>query len=240
MAIKKSLSSYKFSDKPKTDRQANVEQNNDLKKVIDINAYNKQLKELKAAGMEGDEAKSEAAKKAWRSINLKTVLGFMAGGKFYDLRDENEIQSNFGDDVYNSLTSSMKNALSQSQQASESFDFDIAEGDWGWDDPQYDDPEPDADPDWEYDKARQDKIDQDDSDTEMVYRVYDSATKQFVGDQFDSQEDAAEFRNSLPGNDNMTITPAKIVKKENVEPTENNDELQRIKSLSGIGQGIGF
>jgi hypothetical protein len=96
------------------------------------------------------------------------------------------------------------------------------------------------DPDWEYDKARQDKIDQDDSDTETVYRVYDAATKQYVGDQFDSQEDAAEFRDSLPDNDNMSITPAKIVKKENFESTENNDELQRIKALSGISQGMGF
>lgn len=121
MAIKKSLSSYKFSDAPKTDKQANVEQNNDLKKVIDINAYNKKLKELKASGIEDESAKAEASKGAWRSINLKTVLGFMAGGKFYDLRAENDIQSQYGEDVYNALTPAMKNALSQTQQASESF-----------------------------------------------------------------------------------------------------------------------
>jgi hypothetical protein len=127
MGIKKTLSSYVPSSREKTDKQANVEQNNDIKKVVDINAYNRNLKELKASGIEEDQAKAEAAKTAWRSINLKNVLGFMARGKFIDLRDENEIQQRFGDDVYGSLTASMKSALAQSQQASESFDTEVAE-----------------------------------------------------------------------------------------------------------------
>jgi hypothetical protein len=262
MAIKKSLSSYKFSDKPKTDRQANVEQNHNLKKVININAYNKELKAQRAAGAEDEEAKSAAAKKAWRSVNLTTVLGFMAGGKFYDMRDENEIQSRFGDEIYNQLTPSMKNNLAQNQQASESFNLEIAEGDWGWDDPQYDEPKSEPDPDWEYDKARQADIDQDDSDTTTVFRVYDGKTRKFVGDEFDSAEDAMEFRDSLPNNDNMSVSQAKVMKKSNPEAEKAfkmqfggdaddltrglkirddvDPELQRIKSLSGIGRGIGF
>jgi hypothetical protein len=120
MGVKSNLSSYVHSTNPKTDKQANAEQNNDIKKVVDINAYIKKLKELKAAGMEETQAKSEAAKTAWRSINLKNVLGFMVRGQFVDLRDENEIQQRFGDDIYNSVTSSMKSVLAQTQAAAES------------------------------------------------------------------------------------------------------------------------
>ena len=123
MGIKKNISSYVPSSREKTDRQLNVEQNNDIKKVVDINAYIRALKELKAAGMEEDQAKAEASKKAWRSVNLKNVLGFMVKGKFIDLRDENEIQQRFGDEIYNSVTPAMKSALAQSQQATESFDM---------------------------------------------------------------------------------------------------------------------
>lgn len=129
MAIKKTLGAYVPSSKEKTDKQANVEQNNDIKKVVDVNAYIKNLKELKGQGMEEDEAKAEAAKSAWRSINLKNVLGFMVKNQFIDLRDENEIQSRFGDEVYNSLTPAMQSKLAQSQQESvdptmEASDYD--------------------------------------------------------------------------------------------------------------------
>lgn len=122
MAIKKNLSAYVPSTREKTDRQLNVEQNNDIKKVVDINAYIRKLKELKAAGMEEAQAKAEAAKGAWRSINLKNVLGFMVKGQFIDLRDENEIQQRFGDEIYNSVTPAMQSALAQSQQAMESIE----------------------------------------------------------------------------------------------------------------------
>lgn len=121
MGIKKNLSSYVPSDRPKTDAQANVEQNNDIKKVVDINAYNKNLKELRSSGMEDDQAKAEAAKKSWRSINLKSVLGFMVRGKFLDLRDENNILDTYGEEVYNSLTPAMKSAMAQDQKTDESF-----------------------------------------------------------------------------------------------------------------------
>jgi len=46
MAIKKFLSAYVPSSKPKSELQANVEQNHDLKRVIDINAYKQSLKNV--------------------------------------------------------------------------------------------------------------------------------------------------------------------------------------------------
>ncbi len=144
MAIRKGLSSYKFSDKPKSDLQANVEQNHDLKRVINITYYNNKLKELKATGMDENEAKAQAAKASWRSISLPNVLGFMAGGKFYDVREENDILGRFGEEIYNSLTASMKSKVAQRQQdadqnfepvseeVAELFDQGIGEG-WGAD-----------------------------------------------------------------------------------------------------------
>ncbi len=93
--------------------------NNNIKKVVDINAYNKKLKELRNMGIDDDQAKSEASKVAWRSISLENVLGFMVRGNFVDLRDENDIMNRFGEEVYNSLTKSMKNALAQDQMGNE-------------------------------------------------------------------------------------------------------------------------
>ncbi len=43
----------------------------------------------------------------------------MVRGNFIDLRDENEIMDRFGEQVYNSLTKSMKNALAQDQMVNE-------------------------------------------------------------------------------------------------------------------------
>lgn len=119
MSIKKSLSSYVGSDREKTEKQMNVEMNNNIKKVVDMNSYIKKLKELRGMGMEDEQAKMEAAKGAWRSINLENVLGFMVRGNFMDLRDENDIMNRFGEEVYNSLTKSMKNALAQDQMGNE-------------------------------------------------------------------------------------------------------------------------
>jgi hypothetical protein len=121
MSIKRNLSSYVASTHPKTDSQLNVERNNNIKKVVDINAYIKALKANKSVGMEEDDAKAAAAKVAWRSIKLGDVLGFMVRGKFIDLRDENDILSRFGEEVYNSLTASMRSAMSQSQNVTENF-----------------------------------------------------------------------------------------------------------------------
>lgn len=117
MLIRKSLSSYVGSDREKTDAQLGVEANHNLKKVVDINAYKKELKNLRSENPGGEDGmlKQMASKKAWRSINLTTVLGFMVGGRFIDLRDENEIRERFGDDVYNSLTRSMIKSMEQDQ-----------------------------------------------------------------------------------------------------------------------------
>jgi hypothetical protein len=111
MAIRKNLSSYEASDRPKSEKQLNVQVNNNIKRVIDINAYIKNKRET------GDPA--GAAKSAWRTINLETILGFLAGGKFYDLREENDILNKFGDQVYNSLTKSMVNAMEREAQENE-------------------------------------------------------------------------------------------------------------------------
>jgi hypothetical protein len=113
MLVRKNLSSYVGSEREKTDAQMNVEMNHDLKKVVDINAYKRELKYLRNQNPEMDSAtiKQMASKKAWRSINLKNVLGFMVGGRFIDLRDENEIMDRFGETIYNSLSKSMINSL---------------------------------------------------------------------------------------------------------------------------------
>lgn len=81
--------------------QGNSSRNN-LLKGYDINVYIKAKREL------GDP--KEAAAKSWRAIKLETVLGFLVGGKFFDLRDENRIMEKFGKEVYNQLTKSMISA----------------------------------------------------------------------------------------------------------------------------------
>ena len=100
MGIKKNIAAYVASEKPKTEKQLNVKENNDIKFVIDINTYKKNLREFN-----GD--KALAAKNSWRSINLKNVLGFMVGGRFIDLREENDIMGRFGEEIYNQLTKGM-------------------------------------------------------------------------------------------------------------------------------------
>jgi hypothetical protein len=99
----------------------NVEMNHDLKKVVDVNSYKKELKRLRNENpeMNADEMKAMASKGAWRSINLKNVLGFMVGGQFIDLRDENDIMGRYGEDVYTSLTKSMTDAMNQEVQQNE-------------------------------------------------------------------------------------------------------------------------
>lgn len=111
MTMKRYLSSYVPSEREKTQKQIDVEKNNDIKKVVDINAYNKSLKET------GN--KEEAAKKSWRTINLKDVLGFMVRGNFIDLRDENQIRERFGEEIYNSLTKTMLKSLENTQDTTQ-------------------------------------------------------------------------------------------------------------------------
>lgn len=113
MLIRKYLSSYEASEREKTDAQKNIEVNFDLKRVVDMNLYLKELKRLKQENPEGDinMIKKEASHKAWRSINLKNVLGFLVGGNFIDLRDENDILNRYGQEVHDSLTKSMVKSM---------------------------------------------------------------------------------------------------------------------------------
>ena len=111
MLVRKHLAAYVASDAPKTDAQANLQANNDVKRVIDMSAYRKVLRELRVQGIDDETAKAEASKKAWRTINLKEVLGFLVGGNFVDLRDENSIMERYGEDVYNALTKGMIGAM---------------------------------------------------------------------------------------------------------------------------------
>ncbi|NDH07251.1 DUF1549 domain-containing protein, partial [bacterium] len=46
---------------------------------------------FRARVAERDDATSKAANESWRTINLENVLGFLVGGQFIDLRDENDI-----------------------------------------------------------------------------------------------------------------------------------------------------
>lgn len=102
MAIRKYFN-YKF--KTDSNIQSTIpgfSDHKDFYNVFDINVYIKIKKET------GDS--EEAAKKAWRKIILGNVLGFLAGGHFYDLRQENQIMERFGPQIYNQLTKSMAKA----------------------------------------------------------------------------------------------------------------------------------
>lgn len=129
MLIKKSLSSYVGSDREKSDAQRNVEMNNDIKKVVDVNAYKKEIKRIRNEypGMDDSEIKQMAAKGAWRSINLRNVLGFMVGGNFIDLRDENEIMDRFGEQVHGQLTKSMISSMQAQVPVNDNPEGDVNE-----------------------------------------------------------------------------------------------------------------
>jgi hypothetical protein len=116
MAFKRYLKSYVPSERPKTDAQMNLQQNNNVVKVIDLTLYRKILKTLQVRVAERDNAKSNAAQKSWKTINLGTVLGFLAGGEFIDLREENDIMERFGEDIYNSLTKGMIKKIEEEYQ----------------------------------------------------------------------------------------------------------------------------
>jgi hypothetical protein len=108
MAARKFLKAYVPSTAEKTEKQLNQDENNDQKTVIDMNVYIKKKRETGDAAL--------AAKMSWRKINLKDVLGFMAGGQFYDLREENQIMERFGEEVHGQLTKSMIKSLEQDNQ----------------------------------------------------------------------------------------------------------------------------
>lgn len=121
MLIRKFLKSYVRSENPKTELQQDIFKNNNMKAVIDMGAYRKELRDMRAANPEmGDvEIKKIAGDKAWRRILLPNVLGFLVAGKFIDLRDENQIAQRFGQEVYDSLTPSMVRAIERENQGNE-------------------------------------------------------------------------------------------------------------------------
>lgn len=111
MAFSKFTKAYTRSDRPKSDKQANVLANNNLMVGYDRNIFKKLKRELGSA--------EEAAKGSWRRFKLDTILGFLAGGQFFDMRDENRIKDKFGEAVYNQLTPTMqKRAADDLAQAS--------------------------------------------------------------------------------------------------------------------------
>jgi len=70
MTFKRYLKSYVPSERPKTDSQMNLQQNNNVVRVIDLISYRETLKTLRARVAERDNASSNAAYKSWRTINL--------------------------------------------------------------------------------------------------------------------------------------------------------------------------
>lgn len=119
MLIRRFMSAYVASDREKSEKEINLEANNDVKTVVDVSNYRKTLKDLKGQGMDESAAKAEAAKKSWRRINLKEVLGFLVGGNFVDLRGENDIMGKYGQNVYDSLTKGMVKAMGAEEAVAE-------------------------------------------------------------------------------------------------------------------------
>jgi hypothetical protein len=109
MSFSKTLKAYQPSTAAKTDAQANYRQNNNLWSGYDVNAY------IKAKRETGDDA--AAAKQSFRNFKLENVLAFSAGGRVFDMRDENNIVERFGEDVSNALTKTMIQALERDSAA---------------------------------------------------------------------------------------------------------------------------
>jgi len=111
MAFRRSLAAYVPSDKPKSDAQLSMRSTHNLMNVYDVNAY------IKALNSTNDP--SLAAKSSFRNFKLENVLAFMCGGKVYDMRDRNQIEDRFGEEVHNQLTKKMVAALNTDLQDSE-------------------------------------------------------------------------------------------------------------------------
>jgi len=122
MSAKRNIKSYVRSNAEKTEKQANVESNNDIKRVVDFSLYRKNLSDNG-----GD--REMAAKSCWRTINLKDVLGFSVGSRFIDLRQENDILNRFGETINNSLTKSMQRAIEMELAADQEAEQMGIEGD---------------------------------------------------------------------------------------------------------------
>lgn len=115
MAFRKRLLSYNQlrSTDPKSEKETNILPNNNMFRGYDVNLYNKALTKYN-----GDSVK--ASGEAYRQFFLDNVLAIMSGGKVYDFREKNQIMERFGPEVYNSLSSSMINALKNDIQSAES------------------------------------------------------------------------------------------------------------------------
>jgi hypothetical protein len=115
MAFRKRLLSYSElrSTDPKSEKETNILPNNNMFRGYDVNLYNKALVEYN-----GDSVKASA--KAYRQFFLDNVLAIMSGGKVYDFREKNKVMERFGPDVYNTLSSSMINALKNDIQSAQS------------------------------------------------------------------------------------------------------------------------
>jgi hypothetical protein len=110
---------------------------------------------------------------------------------------------------------------------------EVQEGDWGWDDPRYDDRKPEKDPDaWKYDR---DMDNEDEGPTKTVFRVWDGDKREYVGDEFENAKDAIEFRKSLPNGGNMSIQQAKIaVKEEDSKIQEIENDIEECGEMAAM------
>ena len=119
MAFSKFTKKYKPSESPKSDAQANVLINNNLMVGYDRNVYNKLKKELgydRSLPLEQQEQiEQEAAKKSYRRFKLDQVLGFLTGGKFYDLRSENNISPEIADQLTDRMKQAAADELNQAE-----------------------------------------------------------------------------------------------------------------------------
>ena len=121
MCFRKYLKSYVASETQKTEKQISMGERHNQISVVDLNIYNKLLRET---------GNSEtASKSSWRKITLPNVLGFIAGSTFIDLRgpEDNNILERFGEDVYNSLTKSMINAIELNHEENVEIDVEGVE-----------------------------------------------------------------------------------------------------------------
>ena len=129
MAFSKFTKKYKPSENPKSDAQANVLINNNLMVGYDRNVYNKLKKELgydKSLPLEQQEQiEQEAAKKSYRRFKLDQVLGFLAGGKFYDLRAENNIPPEIAGQLTDRMKQKAAAELNQAESSETTTDEQI-------------------------------------------------------------------------------------------------------------------
>jgi hypothetical protein len=117
MAFRRYLRAYSRSTKEKSEKELNVLQNNNLFQVYDTNLYIKNLKQF-----DGDEGMSAA--KSYRRFHLNSVLVFVLKGVLYDFREKNKIKERYGDQVYNSLTKGMFNAIKSEENAGDNLNVD--------------------------------------------------------------------------------------------------------------------